>query len=67
MQVMIDGNAVEVEPGTTLLEAIQGSGEKAALLVALGNLSLRQRDVKAAETAFKRAQTLDPKSSASPT
>lgn len=47
-----------------LQKAIQINGEKAALLVALGNLSLRQRDIKAAETAFKRAQTLDPKSSA---
>ncbi|MCX6908300.1 MAG: tetratricopeptide repeat protein [Verrucomicrobia bacterium] len=47
-----------------LQKAIQASGERAALLVALGNLSLRQRDVKAAETAFKRAQALDPKSSA---
>jgi len=32
MQVMIDGNAVEVEPGATLLEAIRGSGGQVASL-----------------------------------
>ncbi|MFA6563370.1 MAG: tetratricopeptide repeat protein [Verrucomicrobiia bacterium] len=47
-----------------LQKALQTTGEKAPLHVALGNLAFRQRDLKAAETAFKRAQALDPKSSA---
>ncbi len=47
-----------------LQKMIQTGGEKAPLQVALGSLSLRQRDFKAAEAAFKRAQTLDAKSSA---
>ena len=55
--------AVE-ETRQRLQKAVQTTGEKAPLLVALGNLSLQQRDFKAAETAFKRAQALDPKSSA---
>lgn len=47
-----------------LQKALQATGEKASLQVALGNLSLRQRDLPAAEAAFKRALALDPKSSA---
>jgi tetratricopeptide (TPR) repeat protein len=41
----------------------QQTGDRASLQVALGTLDFRQRDSAAAEAAFERAQTLDPKSS----
>ncbi len=42
----------------------QSVGDRAAVQVALGDLCFRQRDFQGAEAAFKRAQMLDPKSSA---
>jgi tetratricopeptide (TPR) repeat protein len=45
------------------LQKMSQSGETAPLEVALGALSLRQRDLKTAEADFKHAVTLDPKSS----
>src|SRR6266404_1053244 len=39
-------------------------GDTAPLQVALGTLNVREGNLKAAETAFKRAQTLDPQSAA---
>jgi tetratricopeptide (TPR) repeat protein len=47
-----------------LQAVLQTAGEKAPLHVALGNLAFRQRDLKAAEAAFRRALALDAKSSA---
>jgi tetratricopeptide (TPR) repeat protein len=47
-----------------LQKALQTTGEKAPLQVALGNLAFRQHDLKAAEAAFKRALAIDAKSSA---
>lgn len=62
-ETAVTPKAIE-EARQRLQKTAQTTGEKAPLLVALGNLSFRQRDFKAAETAFKRAQALDPKSSA---
>ena len=45
------------------LETLVQKNDNAALQVALGSLALRAQDFKSAESAFKRAQTLDPKSS----
>lgn len=45
-----------------LLQIQQRVGDKGHLQVALGILSLRQKDFKAAETAFQKALALDPKS-----
>jgi tetratricopeptide (TPR) repeat protein len=47
-----------------LRKVLQTAGESAPVHVALGNLSFRERDFKAAEAACKRALELDPKSSA---
>jgi tetratricopeptide (TPR) repeat protein len=55
---------VTEETRQQLQKALQTSGEKAPLQVALGNLAFRQHDLKAAETAFKRALAIDAKSSA---
>ena len=46
------------------LQTLSQKNDSAALQVALGTLSLRAQDFKSAESAFKRAQILDPKSSA---
>ena len=43
------------------LQKLSQSGETAALDVALGALSFRQRDLQSAETYFKNAAKLDPK------
>jgi Flp pilus assembly protein TadD len=40
------------------------TGDRAALEVALGNLALREQNLADAGTALKKAQSLDPKSSA---
>lgn len=45
----------------------QRAGETAAYHLAIGNLSMRQRNTQAAEASFKRALVLDPKSSAAHT
>jgi tetratricopeptide (TPR) repeat protein len=46
------------------LQKIAGANESAPLLVALGMLDLRQRNLPTAQAAFQKALTLDPKSSA---
>jgi tetratricopeptide (TPR) repeat protein len=46
------------------LQTLSQKNDGAPLEVALGSISFRAGDLKAAESAFKRAQTLDPKSSA---
>ena len=43
------------------LQALSQKADSAALEVALGSIAFRNYDYKAAETAFKRAQTLSPK------
>ena len=54
----------DVEAARQKLEAITRNGDSAAIEVALGNLALRQRDVDTANAAYKKAQSLDPKSPA---
>ena len=46
------------------LQTMARSGDRAALEVGLGNLALRAQNLADAGTAFKKAQALDPKSSA---
>ena len=46
------------------LQVLSQKADSAALEVALGRIALRAHDFKSAESAFKRAQTLDPKLSA---
>jgi tetratricopeptide (TPR) repeat protein len=46
------------------LEAMARNGDRAELEVALGDLALRENDLAAANAAFKKAQTLNPKSPA---
>ena len=46
------------------LQSLSAKADSAALEVALGSIALRARDLMAAETNFKRAQTLNPKFSA---
>jgi tetratricopeptide (TPR) repeat protein len=46
------------------LQTLSQKSDSAALEVALGTFSLRERNFKAAESAFHRAQTLNPKLSA---
>jgi tetratricopeptide (TPR) repeat protein len=53
-----------LEEAKQRLQALSQKADNASLEVALGDISLRAGDLKAAESAFKRAQTLDPKSSA---
>ena len=59
----VTDKAVE-ETRQRLRQLSQSAGDRAAMQVALGDLCFRQRDPQGAEAAFKRAQTLDPKSSA---
>ena len=54
----------EVEAARQRLQTLIRSGDRAALEVAVGNLFFREHNLTNAETAFRRAQTLDPKSSA---
>jgi len=54
----------DIEESRKRLQSLpQPAAEGAPVLVALGVLDMRQRHVKEAETAFKRAQALAPKSS----
>ncbi len=46
------------------LQTLSQKNDSAALEVALGSIAFRSGDLKAAESAFKRAQALNPKSSA---
>jgi tetratricopeptide (TPR) repeat protein len=46
------------------LQMLSQKSDSASLQVALGSIALRAGDLKSAESAFKRAQTLNPKSSA---
>ena len=46
------------------LQLLSQKGDSASLQVALGSIAFRAGDLKSAESAFKRAQALDPKSSA---
>ena len=46
------------------LEALAQKGDRATTEVALGNLALRDHDVATAAVHFKKAQSMDPKSSA---
>ncbi len=46
------------------LQTLSQKSDSASLQVALGSIALRAGDLKSAESAFKRAQTLNPKSSA---
>src|SRR5690348_12332534 len=46
------------------LQKMSQQGETASLAIALGILSMHERDFKAAETDFRRALALNPKSSA---
>ena len=54
----------EIEAARQRLQNLARSGDRAAFEVALGNLAFREHDLKTAEAAFKRAQSLDPKSDA---
>ena len=54
----------EIEAARQRLQALIHNGDRAAYEVALGNLALRERDLKTAESAFNRALSLDAKSSA---
>jgi tetratricopeptide (TPR) repeat protein len=53
-----------LEAARQYLQTLSQKGDSASLEVALGDISFRAHDLKTAETDFKRAQTLDPKSSA---
>ena len=44
------------------LQSLVRTGDRTSFEVALGNLALREKDVAAAGAAFKKAQSLDPKS-----
>jgi tetratricopeptide (TPR) repeat protein len=58
------GQPKDVAPVRQRLQALARTGDRAAIEVALGNLALRERDLATAGAAFKKAQALDPKSSA---
>ncbi len=45
------------------LQALSQKADTAALEIALGSIALNAKDLKTAESSFKRAQALDPKSS----
>jgi len=62
-EAAVTTNQIE-ETRQRLQKLSQPATERAPYQVALGTLDFRQSDFKAAEAAFKRAQTLDPKSSA---
>ena len=53
-----------LEEAKQQLQALSKQKDGAGLQVALGSIALRAKDLKSAESAFKRAQTLDPKMSA---
>ena len=52
----------EIESARQRLQTMARTGDRAVIEVALGNLALRERDLAAAGTAFKKAQALDAKS-----
>ena len=54
----------EIEAARQRLQTLARAGDRAVLEVALGNLALREQDLAGAGAAFKKAQALDPKSSA---
>jgi tetratricopeptide (TPR) repeat protein len=54
----------EIAAARLRLQALALKGDRAALEVALGNLSLHEKNLAAAAAAFKKAQALDAKSSA---
>jgi len=54
----------EIAAARQRLQILIHNGDRAAFEVALGNLALREQDLKTADAAFKRAQALDAKSSA---
>jgi len=51
----------EAEAVRARLQTLARTADGAGIEVALGNLALRQRDLAAANAAFKKAQALDPK------
>src|ERR1039458_3728138 len=52
----------EIESARQRLQTMARTGDRAVIEVALGNLALRDRDLAAAGSAFKKAQALDAKS-----
>lgn len=55
--------ADEIRETRARLQKLSAAGDPVAFAVALGTLSLRENDLKDAGADFKRAQSLDPKSS----
>jgi tetratricopeptide (TPR) repeat protein len=57
------GTPKEMAAARARLQKLAAAGDRAALEVALGTLSFRERDFKNAAASYQRALTLDPKSS----